>query len=1308
MSRLTASSFHQPPASFEFPDRALLSSPLTSSDPTGPSLMPSTISVAGMQNPHSMGSESHILGIETPGARNRRVSSLAYHSSGIRESRERVAQQSFKSFVIVIPPPSLLQEHGQLGHTLSLGPQHRLAHGLLMPLFPTLYGQLTAIAREFNFPSTTGLCVYLHYSSDGITLTPRVSDETWGLLWNHLFDGTSPSQKLPIGGKIEFDIDLRQARWYSAWLFPSQREPVDIPISSVPSTTAAAHLHHESRTASVEDRSFDKHLNSPSPRQPSTRLTAPMSRHVPRNLSLVDRLDTMTIRPIAKPRSLLTPPANGASTSQLSPIHQVEEPKSAKENLETRVKSWRASASLEPTPLAAKGQTSLEPANMPNNLTLDDGLIPTGEEELKLEDFTWSASSQGPGDYEPGSPLSCPRLPSIHIANRMEGSVCLTPTDCTSFGPSDYTLSPLSMASFRLPSPDIALRMMEEVPLTPSTATSWGPPSVYPSSPASDFHALSLDIGERLSFSRPATPSTATSWGPPSWPPSPTSHPRPLSIHIADRNGDISRPATPSTATSWGAPLSFPPSPTTPFYVATPDVGHRSLNSSEEEGLDDVRGVPDASTNGPWRHVCPYTCGADEIAAVNAPWRQVWPDSTRSDGPSEPWKHVWPYSAVAADVPSVPLDSAPWRHSWPYLNIPSGADLTDAPWRHVWPYNRHVEECGAAFVEGRHLNASVESGCSVYPNLIIYPAVYPHFDLYPAIASYTEPEMKKPTTGESVLILISCPAVYPIFNLYPAVYPHNLNEIYRDVTTAERSVVNHVKADTGAHRPVETLRYNFVADAPIYPHNTPYHPTIHVDNHERLGVESQAEATVALSLKGRHPNFEIYPLVGVEDQQEDVGSKMFSVRCASTYPVFNLYPVLYPFLEIYPPIYEGSMSDKPTTSGAYTPHAIIETGSAESGEQPISVLLKTVYPTFNLYQPVYPDLILYPPLPKDVEVIRNAYYPSSEVVYPTSKLYPAVHPHFYCQVEVASIVEYPHFNIYPPVYPHFDLYPAVGPILAEMEPRGYATVKLGRASPFFEICPVAYPHFDLYPPIQLGIHPLPHLNSLITKMTQEPEPMRRPVRSSKTHHQLHEEAFAARPSSRNNGITDRLIQSNVNRDLDHPATPRLRSASQVGPPSTPPPSRGLPVRPNEGLPALESNPPFLSKEPLSVSRPLRSRPDIHISSGNSLEGTSTHKRSRSNISSSSSVRREAPHLPSVGKEHTVHLGRSSSMVLPAKQKLDYDNEVFHHPLPSRPTTRKRDSLVLQRVRALNSAEERLISGPGRISSAPRFDRNGFA
>jgi hypothetical protein len=38
-----------------------------------------------------------------------------------------------------------------------------------------MYGQLTAIAREFNFPSPVGLCLYLHVTEQGISIARRIS-----------------------------------------------------------------------------------------------------------------------------------------------------------------------------------------------------------------------------------------------------------------------------------------------------------------------------------------------------------------------------------------------------------------------------------------------------------------------------------------------------------------------------------------------------------------------------------------------------------------------------------------------------------------------------------------------------------------------------------------------------------------------------------------------------------------------------------------------------------------------------------------------------------------------------------------------------------------------------------------------------------------------------------------------------------------------------------------------------------------------------------------------------------------------------
>ena len=71
-----------------------------------------------------------------------------------------------------------------------------------------MYAQLSAIAREFNFPSTVGICLYMHVNEAGTLYTPRISEESWGILWGHLFEPNAPgpSGGLPISGRIEFDI----------------------------------------------------------------------------------------------------------------------------------------------------------------------------------------------------------------------------------------------------------------------------------------------------------------------------------------------------------------------------------------------------------------------------------------------------------------------------------------------------------------------------------------------------------------------------------------------------------------------------------------------------------------------------------------------------------------------------------------------------------------------------------------------------------------------------------------------------------------------------------------------------------------------------------------------------------------------------------------------------------------------------------------------------------------------------------------------------------------------------------------------
>ena len=77
----------------------------------------------------------------------RRVSTLAYHSSPRRDPREKPGGRQSRWLIVVIPPTSLVQDHGPLGHTLTSGPTQRLSQGIVMPLQPTVRRHVTYTYR---------------------------------------------------------------------------------------------------------------------------------------------------------------------------------------------------------------------------------------------------------------------------------------------------------------------------------------------------------------------------------------------------------------------------------------------------------------------------------------------------------------------------------------------------------------------------------------------------------------------------------------------------------------------------------------------------------------------------------------------------------------------------------------------------------------------------------------------------------------------------------------------------------------------------------------------------------------------------------------------------------------------------------------------------------------------------------------------------------------------------------------------------------------------------------------------------------
>ncbi|KAF8743223.1 hypothetical protein RHS02_02970, partial [Rhizoctonia solani] len=505
---------------------------------------------------------------ESAGARFRRFAGIPSSQSGSREFRGASRPQT-RWLVVLLPPDNLIKE-------LSVGHRSpgKLSSGLLVPLFPTLFAQLTAIAKEFSLPSTTGLCLYLHLPD--APETPRITDDVWPLLWaRHLHtDDASLPLGLPVAGRVQFDIDIPSARWYPMW------------------------FTHVSRKELVPDLARTIPASPRSPRSPrgvtSTPTDAARVQKVPRPLALVPRQES------APQVQIDSGPSPVPSPSKVEAV-----PVANKETVE-KVRRWSALVTPEPAALQQNPPTE-EPASLPNE---DSNVLPTGSivveeaetvlEPLNLEDFQWSITSAGP----PSPVSSCAttassRVPSIHLLERVEGSVILTPTTATSWGPrydSDAEIELEPGVEWNVRSPDLGERAEGSVLLTPSTATSWGPPLSYPPTPAqwAAMHELvrSPDLGERAEGSVLLTPSTATTWGAPSsYPPTPSEW-RALTEHIV-RTPDLARRAegsvllTPSTATTWGPPSTYPETPEIARpreWVPSPGLGDRELLTPGQVG----------------------------------------------------------------------------------------------------------------------------------------------------------------------------------------------------------------------------------------------------------------------------------------------------------------------------------------------------------------------------------------------------------------------------------------------------------------------------------------------------------------------------------------------------------------------------------------------------------------------------------------------------------------------------------------------------------------------------------------------------
>ncbi|KAH7914321.1 hypothetical protein BJ138DRAFT_1123599 [Hygrophoropsis aurantiaca] len=977
---------------------------------------------------HTVPSRSLAASPERSRLQPRRTSTLSYQNSANRDSRERPVQRSPKNLIILLPPPDFPLDQGQLGNVLSTGPRHRLSQGILMPLFPSMYGQLTAIAREFNFPSTVGLCLYLHITDNGVTITPRISDDSWQYLWGHLFEARSPStgyQQLPISGHIEFDIDLVKARWFDTWVSASSRDLVDTVTPFGHSQGASVHhWRGDSRTTFAEEHvSEDRWEAGPSTSRQGT------TRHVPRKLSLVDRLEILSTqpdasKPIQRPES---PPVALQSTRILSPIPQSANPLTVRTELQQRVNSWRASALLDPASMAEAYQPVPdvkvnEAAEAMDEYPLDN----SPQEELNLADYSWSLTSAGPPSYLPDSPLSPYRLPSVHLDRRLQGSVLLTPTTVTSWGPSDNDWISVISNIDRLPSPDIAQRMRESVPLTPVTATSWGPLDDDRSSIISNIDRLpSPDIGERmvedsLFPSQKHLVPWQMVW--PYWS-AEESTPRPSLLVQLKASGGLD--------SQYPQLIIYPAVyPHFTIYPALDITSEQPTTARQSRGYPFIDIYPAAY---PHFNIYPPVVFSEnlyeESRVVILTERQVKVELTRTYPLFNLYPAQYPFNLHSI----YPAPDSELLNLSPQLS-------SRYPWLDIYP--------------------------SVYPFIAPYPTMdaetnqptksrtsqYPDFDIYPGVTfEFTSTEIEQSRIPDAITTSLS--AVYPCFDIYPSGYPWNLNKIYPALTQVE---------DFNLSVSLTSQYPQFNIYPSVYPFVEPYPQMITT---ESVHFPEDIETTSAIALTVGYPGFDLYPavyphfdlypakpLASYTASTQRIHLPNIVVSLTKDYPYISPYPAAYPKFDVYPPKHSAPR--------------IVD----------LDVRLENMYPSLVIYPPVYPHFDIYPRI---VPVAHPGRETTKYVVdvrlqfqYPSIILYPAVYPHFdlYPGVAQSSTNEsiavlleaaYPALVIYPPVYPCFDLYP--GPSAAMPAEMVNIVVQLSITYPSIVIYPPVYPHFDLYP-----------------------------------------------------------------------------------------------------------------------------------------------------------------------------------------------------------------------------------------------------
>lgn len=327
-----------------------------------------------------------------------------------------------------------------------------------------MFGQLNAIAREYNFPSTVGICLYFHVNQNGVTMTPRISDDSWQYLFGHLFEGRSSSgQQLPIGGSIEFDIDLNKARWFDAWVAGTLRDsdPAFLPVAT--SQAFGIHSPGESQTTNADEQAVEDRWDASASHTLVTNSRPETLRHLPRKLSLVERLDSHVVQVPPKSKNDLDHP--DSPPHALSPIPQSAIPKVTKRDLERRVNSWRATTELYPASMTDTYQPAQDVGASVGVTIMDEYALEHNiRKAANNDERLWLLTP-----VEPRSPVMAPIAPvhPDHHANQT------APPTVTSWGPTDDEWYSVASSTSRLPSPDMGERVVEDI-MAPRQRAVWG------------------------------------------------------------------------------------------------------------------------------------------------------------------------------------------------------------------------------------------------------------------------------------------------------------------------------------------------------------------------------------------------------------------------------------------------------------------------------------------------------------------------------------------------------------------------------------------------------------------------------------------------------------------------------------------------------------------------------------------------------------------------------------------------------------------------------------------------------------------